>query len=136
LDERTYGNQMAHTGAPLSDFFPPTRQPAMRSQSVHLDPEFSSFTYGDPTSPKAGLRRLAEGDLLVFYAGLRGYHCDLPQGLYLIGYFEIAFAGVARELTEEQSALAATTSMCAINRYFVVNETAWCWSKAVPVADA
>jgi hypothetical protein len=45
---------------------------------------------------------LAAGDLLVFYAGLRGYGCDLPPGLYLIGYFEIAFAGLARDLTEEQ----------------------------------
>jgi hypothetical protein len=102
LDEQTYGNHMARTGASLSGFFPPTRQAAMRSQSMHLDPEFTSFTYGDPTSPKAGLRHLAAGDLLVFYAGLRGYSCDLPPGLYLIGYFEVAFAGLARDLTEEQ----------------------------------
>jgi Nucleotide modification associated domain 2/Nucleotide modification associated domain 3 len=102
LDERTYGNHMARTGGPLSSFFPPARQAAMRSQSMHLDPEFTSFTYGDPTPPKAGLRRLAAGDLLVFYAGLRGYGCDMPPGLYLIGYFEVAFAGFARDLTEEQ----------------------------------
>jgi hypothetical protein len=102
LDERTYGNQMARGGQPLSDFFPSARQAMMRSQSIHLDPEFTSFTYGDPTSPKAGLRRLAVGDLLVFYAGLCGYGCDTPSGLYLIGYFGIAFAGVARELTGEQ----------------------------------
>lgn len=102
LDERTYGNQMARTGNPLSDFFPSARQTAMRSQSMHFDPEFTSFTYGDPTPPKAGLRHLAAGDLLVFYAGLRGYGCDVPQGLYLIGYFEVAFAGIARDLTEEQ----------------------------------
>jgi hypothetical protein len=59
LDERTYGNHMARTGEPLSRFFPPARQAAMRSQSMHLDPEFASFTYGDPTPPKAGLRHLA-----------------------------------------------------------------------------
>ena len=102
LDERTYGNYMARDGKPFSDFFPSAQQAAMRVKSMHLDPEFTSFTYGDPTSPKAGLRHLAAGDLLVFYAGLRGYHCDLPQGLYLIGYFEIAFAGIACDLTEEQ----------------------------------
>jgi hypothetical protein len=102
LDERTYGNYMSRTGGPLSSFFPPARQAAMRSKSMHLDPEFASFTYGDPTSPKRGLRRLAAGDLLVFYAGLRGYGCDLPPALYLIGYFEVAFAGFARDLTEEQ----------------------------------
>ncbi len=102
LDERTYGNQLGRTGTPLSEFFLPARRNAMRSQSIHMDPEFASFTYGDPTSPKAGLRHLSAGDLLVFYAGLRGYGCDLPQGLYLIGYFEVAFAGLARDLTEEQ----------------------------------
>jgi hypothetical protein len=102
LDERTYGNHMACSGKPLSDFFPPARQSAMRSQSIHLDPEFTSFTYGDPTSPKAGLRHLAAGDLLVFYAGLRGYGCDVSAGLYLIGFFEVAFAGLARDLSEDQ----------------------------------
>ncbi len=102
LDERTYGNHMARAGTPLSDFFPPARQSAMRSQSMHLDPEFTSFTYGDPTSPKAGLRHLAAGDLLVFYAGLRRYGCDVSSGLYLIGYFDVAFAGLARDLTEDQ----------------------------------
>ncbi len=69
---------------------------------MHLDPEFTSFTYGDPTSPKAGLRHLAAGDLLVFYAGLRGYGCDVSSGLYLIGCFDVAFAGLARDLTEDQ----------------------------------
>jgi hypothetical protein len=102
LDERTYGNHMARGDHPLSDFFPSARRAVMHSQSIHLDPEFASFTYGDPTSPKAGLRRLAEGDLLVFYAGLCGFDCDLPAGLYLIGYFEVAFAGLACDLTDEQ----------------------------------
>jgi Nucleotide modification associated domain 3 len=103
LDERTYGNQIARsTGQSLSAFFPLSRQAAMRSQSMHVDPEFTSFTYGDPTAPKAGLRRLVAGDLLVFYAGLRGYDCDALPGLFIVGYFEIDFAGLARDLTEEQ----------------------------------
>jgi hypothetical protein len=102
LDEQTYGSHMGRGGRPLSDFFPAPRQAVMHSRSMHMDPEFISFTYGDPTSPKAGLRRLGEGDLLVFYAGLRGFGCDLPSGLYLIGYFEVAFAGLAHDLTEEQ----------------------------------
>jgi hypothetical protein len=45
---------------------------------------------------------LAAGDLLVFYAGLRGYDCEVPSWLYLIGYFEVAFAGLVHDLTEEQ----------------------------------
>lgn len=102
LDERTYGNQLARDGRPLVGFFPPSRQAAMGNQSLHLDPEFTTFTYGDPTPPKAGLRRLAAGDLLVFYAGLRGYDHVTPPALYLIGYFEVAFAGLACDLSQEQ----------------------------------
>jgi hypothetical protein len=89
-------------GVHLCDFFPPARRSVMHSQSMHLDPEFTTLTYGDPTSPKAGLRKLTNGDLLVFYAGLRGYDCDVPPALYLIGYFEVDFAGLARDLSEEQ----------------------------------
>ena len=99
-DERRYGNQLARDGRPLVGFFPPSRREAMRNQSMHLDPEFDSCTYGDPTSPKAGLRHLAAGDLLVFYAGLRGYDHDASPALYLIGYFEVAFAGIACELSQ------------------------------------
>lgn len=102
LDERTYGNQQARDGRPLVSFFPPSRQAAMTNQSLHLDPEFTAFTYGDPTPPKAGLRRLAAGDLLVFYVGLRGYDHVASPALYLIGYFEVAFAGFACDLSQEQ----------------------------------
>jgi hypothetical protein len=102
LDERTYGSQLARDGQPWVTFFPPNRQEAMREQSLHLDPEFVTFTYGDPTPPKAGLRRLSAGDVLVFYAGLRGFDHAAPPALYLIGYFEVAFAGYACELTVKQ----------------------------------
>lgn len=101
-DERSYGNQFARDGRQLVEFFPPARREAMRNQSMHLDPEFESCTYGDPTPPKAGLRHLAAGDLLVFYAGLHGYDHDASPALYLIGYFEVAFAGIALELSQAQ----------------------------------
>jgi hypothetical protein len=73
----------------------------MHDQSIHFDPEFASFTYGDPTRPKAGLRRLSAGDVLVFYAGLRGFDHESPSALYLIGYFEVEFAGYAADLPRE-----------------------------------
>jgi len=102
VDERTYGNQVGLRGRPLASYFPVSRQAAMRDQSMHLDPEFTTFTYGDPTSPKAGLRRLVAGDLLVFYIGLRGYDHDAPSALYIAGYFEVEFAGFARDLSPDQ----------------------------------
>lgn len=102
LDERTYGNQSTPDGWQLVQFFPPARRASMSEQSIHVDPEFTSFTYGDPTPPKAGLRRLAPGDLLVFYAGLRGWDHVSAPALYLIGFFEVAFAGFAREFSPAQ----------------------------------
>jgi len=40
---------------------------------THYDPEFESFTYGEPSKPKRSqLLKLTQGDLLVFYAGFQG----------------------------------------------------------------
>jgi hypothetical protein len=102
LDERTYGNQLGRTGRPLIDFFPLSRREKMGGQSMHFDPEFDTFTYGDPTRPKGGLRRLDEGDILVFYAGLAGLDHEARPELYIIGYFEVIFAGIANDLSEKQ----------------------------------
>lgn len=54
---------------------------------THYDPEFESFTYGEPNEPKRSqLLRLASGDYLVFYAGFQGK--DVAKGTcFIIGYF-------------------------------------------------
>ena len=52
-------------------------------------PEFELFTYGDSHPPKAGLRRLQPGDLLVFYCGLEGCGFASKPALYLMGFFEV-----------------------------------------------
>jgi hypothetical protein len=79
VDPRTYGTLLGRRGDPLAGYFPPRRREKMRHQPAHVDPEFATFTYGDPTPPKAGLRRLERGDLLVFYCGLQGWDCDAPR---------------------------------------------------------
>lgn len=78
---------------------------AMDNQSIHFDPEFETYTYGDPTRLKSSLRRLDEGSLLVFYAGLEGWDFHCEPALYIVGYFQVAKAGLAAsfghaELTE------------------------------------
>jgi hypothetical protein len=73
-------------------------------QSVHADPEFKTFTYGDPTRPKASLRQLSAGSLLVFYAGLKGWNFACSPALYIIGYFEVARAGLATSFTQGELA--------------------------------
>jgi hypothetical protein len=73
----------------------------MARQPVHVDPEWETFTYGDPTIPKRSLRYLRPGDFLVFYCGLQewdadsGWNRDHRPALYLAGYFEVALAGMA-----------------------------------------
>ena len=93
IDERTYGNTTDLRGRRLIEYFPDSRQAKMGGQSIHFDPEFATFTYGDPTPPKAGLRHLEKGDMLIFYCGLEGWDFKSEPALYLMGYFEVIAAG-------------------------------------------
>ncbi len=57
---------------------------------AHNDPEFDTFTYGDPTRNKrAQLLRMTAGDMILFYAGLRPHTEKKGGKVYLIGYFTI-----------------------------------------------
>jgi hypothetical protein len=97
----TYGNMVGRGGEPLVSYFPRGQRKALAEQHVHVDPEFETFTYGDPTILKGSLRNLRPGDLLAFYCGLqrwdamRGGDSDQRPALYLAGFFEVALAGMA-----------------------------------------
>src|SRR5580698_4892363 len=65
LDLRTYGNTKGRRGRFLKEYFPESRRAEAREQSMHVDPEFKTYTYGDPTPPKRRLSKLKPGDLLV-----------------------------------------------------------------------
>jgi hypothetical protein len=99
----TYGNMVGKDGEPLVRYFPRSRRKPLSEQHVHVDPEFETFTYGDPTTPKRSLRNLRPGDFLVFYCGLqrwdeeRGWDSNHRPALYLAGFFEVALAGMACE---------------------------------------
>lgn len=99
----TYGNTKCRSGRLLVDYFPGQMQAKNRNVSIHADPEFDTFTYGDPTkTAKRGLRRMQKGDLLVFYAGLEPWPQGGEQRLYIVGYFSVAWAGMASELGEAE----------------------------------
>jgi hypothetical protein len=102
VDGRTYGNTVGGHGRKLIDYFPSSMRDRMADQPMHVDPEFDTFTYGDPTTPKAGLRRLQPGDLLVFYCGLHGWDFACEPALYLMGYFEVERAGKATSFTKPE----------------------------------
>ena len=100
LDDRTYGNTIGRHGRALLEYFPNQRRPFMADRSIHVDPEFTTFTYGDPTTPTRRLRELEPGDLLVLYAGLEGWDFQMDPALYLIGFFEVEVAGIASEIDD------------------------------------
>jgi hypothetical protein len=108
VSDHTYGNMVGRDGTPLVGYFPESRRETMAGQHVHVDPEFETFTYGDPTPPKRSLRHLRPGDFLVFYCGLQewdadnGWNRDHRPALYLAGYFDVALAGMAGEFDERQ----------------------------------
>lgn len=95
----TYGTQVGRNGRLHLDYFPASRQRQMARQSIHLDPEFETFTYGDLTISKRSLRNLKPGDFLIFYCGLQKWNSDCGSNhtcrpaLYLAGFFEVALAG-------------------------------------------
>lgn len=81
-------------GKPLAHYLPDR----LEKKKMHHDPEFETFTYGEPAfnyednkvPQKARmLKRLDEGDLLVFYAGLSPWQFQGEDALYIIGYFTI-----------------------------------------------
>lgn len=64
----------------------------LHNKIIHYDPEFETFTYGEPTFPKrAALLKLEKGDLLVFYLGGKKWDDkkDNEIGVYIFGYFSV-----------------------------------------------
>lgn len=85
-EERTYKNTMGRSRKPLSTYLPK----AIENRVMHYDPEFETFTYGDPTSKRKYLLKLGKDDLLVFYAGLTPFKNNkYKEALYIIGYFTV-----------------------------------------------
>lgn len=86
VEERTYDDIVGRSGEAFSTYVP-----HLADKTPHYDPEFRTYTYGDPSRIKRSqLARLTEGDLLVFYAGLEPLDGSAPPLLYAIGYFTVA----------------------------------------------
>lgn len=101
-EDRTYKNTIGRSGKPLSTYLPKQ----IGNKTMHFDPEFTTFTYGDPTSKRSYLLKLGTGDLLVFYAGLTPYQNNKYEtALYIIGYFlidqVIDFNSLSKKLIED-----------------------------------
>lgn len=98
-EDRTYRNTIGRSGKPLSTYVPK----AIKNRTMHLDPEFETFTYGDPTSKRKYLLKLENRDLLVFYAGLTPFkNKKYKEGLYIIGYFTVEKVIDFNQLTKKE----------------------------------
>lgn len=86
-ENKTYAHLHGRNYRSLADFIPIK----LHNSIPHIDPEFETFTYGDPTPKKSRqLARLLRGDLLVFYAGLEPKNgIDNIPRLFIIGYFTV-----------------------------------------------
>ncbi|NQU75164.1 MAG: hypothetical protein HQ546_02475, partial [Planctomycetes bacterium] len=83
----------------LAAFVPPK----LRYYVPHFDPEFTTFTYGDPTPNKRRqLAKLETGDLLIFYAGLEPPGTRGKSRLYVIGYFTVQEVHDFRKIAKAQ----------------------------------
>jgi len=65
--------------------------PKLLKRSMHLDPDFDCLTYGDESARRgAGMVDMVEGDLLVFYGGLRPVHeCEHRLVYALVGMYVV-----------------------------------------------
>ena len=98
-EDRTYKNNIGRSGTPLSTYLPK----AIENRTMHFDPEFETFTYGDPTSKRKYLLKLGKEDLLVFYAGLTPFkNKKHKEALYVVGYFTIESVINFNQLTKQK----------------------------------
>lgn len=74
------------------------------NQAIHLDPDFEYLTYGDDGGNRGSvLRTLSEGDLLVFYAGMRSINPKDKQLIYgIIGILVIDHWREIHQVEEKQ----------------------------------
>ena len=80
-------------GTHRRDLFSDLRFPRVLLQhAMHLDPDFDMLTYGDDGARRgAGIREMQQGDLLVFYGGLRPIHdCGHKLIYALLGLYVVA----------------------------------------------
>lgn len=84
LEKMTYEHLTGRYKKTLLEYLPKR----LYNSVPHFDPEFKTFTYGDPARNKSRqLARLEKDDLLIFYSGLEHQNKVESARLYIIGYF-------------------------------------------------
>lgn len=100
-EDRTYADISDSASGTLADHVP-----HLADQIPHFDPEFESYTYGDPSPNKRSqLSRLASGDLLIYYSSLRPQDVDVGARLHAIGYFTVDEVFDLEEIDQSERAV-------------------------------
>lgn len=103
-EERTYADIPDRAAGTLAD-----HAPQLANQVPHFDPEFETFTYGDPSPNKRSqLSRLTSDDLLIFYSSLTPQDVDVGSRLHVIGYFTVDEAVDLEDLSPSEREEALT----------------------------
>lgn len=78
-------------------------RPLLQEQ-MHLDPDFETLTYGDQGARRgASLLKFKQGDLLVFYAGLKPIHKSKQKLIYaLVGIFVVNEIVMAKDIPQNK----------------------------------
>lgn len=85
----------------------------LANRNMHLDPDFDCLTYGDQGARAQQIRsKLAAGDLLVFYSGLKNIQPASQLVYALIGLFVIKEIGFARDVPSHRWHENAHTRRC------------------------
>ena len=75
----------------------------LRNRRMHLDPDFTHLTYGDIHPRNLPIRKMGEGDFIVFYAGLRSIHSTDQELVYaIIGFYSICEVVRSGDVHKEQ----------------------------------
>lgn len=84
-EDRTYDDLLSRGGQSLS-----SHVQHLAEEKPHFDPEFETYTYGDPSQNKRSqLTRLTRDDLLIFYSSLQPQDVDVGPRLCAVGYFTV-----------------------------------------------
>jgi len=133
LESRTYKDFPARNqeyGKTLADFLPSN----VGRLPVHFDPEFNTFTYGEPVTEYSKfltLQKLEEGDVLFFVASLAPFDPDVyarrdisiwhyqegRRNKYIIGFFQIG--SVTRAYVIKS---APKMALALLNQFFFLEE--------------
>ena len=118
-EKRVYANMIGKSGRRIADFVPSK----IKYSHPHYDPEFETFTYGDPTKTKRSqLKKLSPGDLLIFYTGLKPPDGKDKPRLYVIGYFEVEKVYDFEEIEDYDSVFRAIPNNAHSKIYFRLKE--------------